>query len=117
MAWSDAARAAALEARRAHSKSKQRFPQHALRSLTKYNAGPGEPAFRAELARKIRAIRKGKKTGESILTSRGWIVEGRSTSQVMDSARQSTAARNFHRDRHWGSSTLAERVRRMKRRI
>lgn len=117
MAWSEAARKAALEVRRAHAKSKQRFPKHALRSMTRYNAGIGEPAYRAEFAEKIRAMRKGKKTGESILTSRGWVTEGRSTAQVMDQVRASTAARNFYygKEGYYGSSGMRERIRRYKR--
>jgi len=77
MAWSDAARAAALEARRLHSIAKMRV------GTTTSIVGTKIIGARKQIAKDIRAIRSGKSS-----------FSGKSKLSVMEMARYSTNTRN-----------------------
>ena len=70
MAWSDAARAAALEVRRAHMKVKAEGFKH-LRGLPLAREVSTNTAWRKGLADKIRGMRAGTYMVESVRTGKG----------------------------------------------
>lgn len=100
MAWSDAAREAAAQARKAHAQARAQpaLPAQELRDQTRYNKGAGAPHYRHELASQVKAVRAGKAAREEVITSRGVEYDKKSPTEVMQAARQSTQVRNYYRN-------------------
>ena len=101
MAWSDAARAAALEVRRAHSRARKSISISFTSAYASYAQGAARVGHRKALARAIRAIRRNGFSHADYHYQRG----------LLERAASSTAARNHI----YGGSISARKLRQGRR--